>query len=155
MARPVERLNNMKFGFLSVVRRIKSSASGQPRWKCQCVCGNMVDVEGRYLRNGRTTSCGCMVRANRAVSSRIAVPIGTMDFLTQGDDPYQNLANAIVATAAIDYIDAIENENSEEIAELEEFFFSDWYKVLSRVDAETLVSVLREDAAGKISTVNI
>lgn len=29
------------------------------RWKCECVCGNIVDVVPSKLRSGHTSSCGC------------------------------------------------------------------------------------------------
>lgn len=33
--------------------------SGRMHWTCSCVCGNTVDVSGKRLRSGHTTSCGC------------------------------------------------------------------------------------------------
>jgi len=35
-------------------------------WLCQCDCGAETVVNGSYLRNGHTTSCGCQ-RGNRAI----------------------------------------------------------------------------------------
>ena len=32
------------------------------RWKCECVCGNIVDVVPSKLRSGHTSSCGCLLR---------------------------------------------------------------------------------------------
>ena len=28
-------------------------------WKCQCDCGNIINIRGDYLRTGHTQSCGC------------------------------------------------------------------------------------------------
>ena len=28
-------------------------------WKCKCDCGNITTVNGKWLRAGKTTSCGC------------------------------------------------------------------------------------------------
>ena len=58
-------------------------------------------------------------------------------------DPYEELANAIVIQACHDYKKAykqslrrsgIVGEADEELAELEAFFRSDWYKQLTEVD---------------------
>ena len=29
-------------------------------WKCQCDCGNIINVIGDSLKNGKTSSCGCL-----------------------------------------------------------------------------------------------
>lgn len=31
-------------------------------WKCRCDCGNIITVQGNYLQNGHTKSCGCLHR---------------------------------------------------------------------------------------------
>lgn len=56
-----------RFNSLTVLRR----APPQPRrtsafWVCVCDCGSETVVLGLYLRNGHTTSCGCM-RGNREI----------------------------------------------------------------------------------------
>lgn len=33
-------------------------------YKCQCDCGNVIEVAGYALRNGNTKSCGCIRRPN-------------------------------------------------------------------------------------------
>ena len=33
------------------------------RWRCQCDCGNVVDVMAGNLRSGMTRTCGCIFRA--------------------------------------------------------------------------------------------
>ena len=33
-------------------------------WLCQCDCGNEKTVSGRYLRRGKTRSCGCLPRGS-------------------------------------------------------------------------------------------
>ncbi len=66
-------------------------------------------------------------------------------------DPYEELGNAIVIQACHDYKKAykqslrrsgIVGEADEELAELEEFFRSDWYKQLTEVDGEYLMERL-------------
>lgn len=44
-----------KFGRLTVL-----SYSGNLKWLCRCVCGNMIDVPRQCLRKNLTRSCGCL-----------------------------------------------------------------------------------------------
>ncbi|MBE6707515.1 MAG: hypothetical protein E7577_07755 [Ruminococcaceae bacterium] len=69
-------------------------------------------------------------------------------------DPYEELANAIVIQACHDYKKAykqslrrsgIVGEADEELAELEAFFRSDWYKQLTEVDGEYIMERIRND----------
>ncbi len=68
-------------------------------------------------------------------------------------DPYQELANAIVIMAAKDYRHALRiqrrNPDSQaamiKIDEIERFFRSDWYRLLTDVDGEMLIKKLREE----------
>ena len=72
-------------------------------------------------------------------------------------DPYENLANAIVLQAVKDYRDAIKRlkkKSSKQVAmadamECERFFRSGWYKTLTSVDGEYLITKLREEAKPK------
>ena len=47
------------YGYLTVL----SLVTKHPKaiWKCQCKCGNIVEVRGIDLRNGTTKSCGCLL----------------------------------------------------------------------------------------------
>lgn len=69
-------------------------------------------------------------------------------------DPYEELANGIIIQACKDYKSAykrslrktgIAGEADEELAELEEFFRSNWYKKLTEVDGEYLMERIRND----------
>ena len=72
-----------------------------------------------------------------------------------GSDPYQNLANAIVAQAAEDYLSALKKLKKnprnrmamDEAMQLEKFFHSGWYGVLTGVDPDYLIRKLREKVA--------
>ncbi|MCH3998564.1 MAG: hypothetical protein LKG90_08030 [Lachnospiraceae bacterium] len=72
-----------------------------------------------------------------------------------GPDPYQNLANAIVAQAAQDYLSALKKLKKnprnrmamDEAMQLEKFFHSGWYGVLTGVDPDYLIRKLREKVA--------
>ena len=51
-----------KFGKLTVLSlapKDKTLKNRCLRYKCQCECGNIVEVNGAALRSGHTTSCGC------------------------------------------------------------------------------------------------
>ena len=58
------------------------------------------------------------------------------------DDHYQELANAIVLQAVYDYR---KSTDSREIHEIESFFRSGWFRVLTKVDPELLIAKLREE----------
>ena|SRR5208282_3819532 len=51
-------LRNQRFGRL--VARIRvGSRGGLALWKCECDCGNFVEVTSQKLRTGTKKSCGC------------------------------------------------------------------------------------------------
>lgn len=52
-------LTGQKFGRLTVIRR-GENIDNYPGWVCQCDCGNITHVRGKFLRSGRTQSCGCL-----------------------------------------------------------------------------------------------
>lgn len=52
-------LTNQKFGRLVVLDEAGRAKDGQVIWKCQCECGNTVNIGARNLQNGKTQSCGC------------------------------------------------------------------------------------------------
>ena len=64
---------------------------------------------------------------------------------------YENLANAIIVQAARDYKKAYKKSlkrsecesTKQELAELERFFRSDWYRTLTSVDGELVMEKLR------------
>ena len=73
------------------------------------------------------------------------------------DDPYRNLAAAIVEQAAQDYQEAMEYLYEKpdgrkkmdcitEKLEDEEFFRGDWYQTLCGIDGEKMILQLRENA---------
>ena len=67
-------LVGQRFGRLTVLERIGSNGGKYVYWRCQCDCGNIVEVATRNLRSGGTVSCGC----NRQEKSRTnlnAMPI--------------------------------------------------------------------------------
>ena len=57
-------------------------------------------------------------------------------------DPYENLANAIVLNAVEEYR---KSNNPQLLRDLERFFRSDWYQILTSVDGEMLIQKLRKE----------
>ena len=68
-------------------------------------------------------------------------------------DPYENLANAVIAQAAEDYRRLLKRakknpanrEALDEALQIERFFRSGWYQRLTNVDGEFLICKLQED----------
>lgn len=55
-------LKGQTFGRLTVLNRGKDyicKSSMSVVWKCQCECGNILNVRSNQLLSGRTKSCGC------------------------------------------------------------------------------------------------
>ena len=68
-----------------------------------------------------------------------------------GNDPWQNLANAIVAVAADDYRKALEYDNKEEQEEICAFFHSEWYKTLTKLNPNVLLGMLHAEHQAKLA----
>ena len=72
-------------------------------------------------------------------------------------DPYENLANAIVLQAVKDYRNALKRLKKKsgnkaamaDALECARVFRSGWYKTLTSVDGEYLITKLREEAKPK------
>lgn len=60
-------LTGQTFNRLVVIRENGRTKGGHVTWLCRCLgkngddCGKEVVVDGAYLRNGKTQSCGCLV----------------------------------------------------------------------------------------------
>lgn len=71
------------------------------------------------------------------------------------EEKYEDLANAIVLTAVKDYRDALKKlkkhpRNNTALytkKEVERFFNSDWYKLLTNIDPVMLIKQLNKEAA--------
>lgn len=59
-------------------------------------------------------------------------------------DPYEELANAIVLQAVKDYR---MTDDEKELKEIERFFRSGWFGVLTKVDPDLLIKQLRKEKA--------
>lgn len=71
------------------------------------------------------------------------------------ENPYEKLANAIVLQAVSDYRTALKkvkkNPNNreaiDEALQIEKFFRTEWYQVLTSVDGEYLIDRLRKEVS--------
>lgn len=56
-------LTGQRFGRLVVLSKMpQNNANNKVVWLCQCDCGNQTVVIGSRLHNGKTKSCGCLIR---------------------------------------------------------------------------------------------
>lgn len=74
------------------------------------------------------------------------------------ENPYESLANAIILQAVNDYRAALRKVKKnphnrdalDEALQIERFFKSGWYQVLTSVDGEYLINRLRKEASESI-----
>lgn len=110
MGRPTNSLVGQRFGSLTVIERAENTNDRQTKWLCRCDCGETYVAYGLNLKAGRTTSCGCK-RAEMDKEQMRQTSVSLDRLRKDASDPYQNLANAIVAVAADDYRDALKDGN--------------------------------------------
>lgn len=60
-------LTGLRFGKLTVIRRVYTNDYRRVYWKCQCDCGKTAIVMGKLLKSGGTKSCGCRVYESKNV----------------------------------------------------------------------------------------
>lgn len=53
-------LTGQKFGKLLVIERVENNRFGHVCYRCKCECGGETIVDATNLRNGNTSSCGCI-----------------------------------------------------------------------------------------------
>lgn len=60
------------FGRLKVLKRVENTKEGRAQWLCECSCSEhkQVIVQGKYLRNGDTQSCGCLQKERAVAASK-------------------------------------------------------------------------------------
>ena len=75
---------------------------------------------------------------------------------SENQDPYQNLANAIVLSAVKDYRDALKRLNkkpnnklaADERDDIERFFRSGYFAILTEIDPEYLIDRMNKEVFG-------
>lgn len=69
----VTDMTGQRFGRLTVVGPDGAHKPGQKAmWICKCDCGNETSVQGKMLRNGAVSSCGCLQRETRSQNAEKA-----------------------------------------------------------------------------------
>ncbi len=58
------------YGLLTVIEYAGSSPRQDALWLCRCQCGNTKIVAGKDLRNGHTSSCGCLISKGEALIAK-------------------------------------------------------------------------------------
>lgn len=151
MPRAVEDLTGMEFGngMVKVISRADNGNTRHAKWLCQCECGKIFVEYALNLKAGRRNSCGCLSKRKPTDS------ISLHRLNRSGDDPWHNLANAIVAVAADDYRSALRNEDEGLLKSLELFVHSEWYRILTDVDADRLLGMLRRERSGSLQAAYI
>lgn len=150
MGKTTEDLTGQTFGMLTVLGRMpRQKNQHHALWLCKCQCGRQHVVQGRYLKSGKVKSCGCSLKKNPMDDrERSILPESVCRLELDGEDPYQNLANAIVCAAADDYRTALKTGNGPLKDEVLSFFQSDWFKVLTKINAESLIGFLDKEHDG-------
>jgi len=153
-------LAKQTFGRLYVLRPAEDyiqpgSGRHYTQWKCRCECGNQVVVRTQNLLSGNTISCGCaMKRVSDDLRDRPSSN-SLRRLHWHKSDPYEDLANAIVALAVDDYRAALDEEDQKLIDSIESFFFSKWFSALTRIDPQKLKQQLQQEARGNLDRVYI
>ena len=58
-----------RFGRLILIERIPPNGNRKYKYKCKCDCGNILIVFTYNLKNGNTSSCGCLQKERASRSS--------------------------------------------------------------------------------------
>jgi hypothetical protein len=59
MTSTAKDLSGRVFDYLTVVERNGKDKNRHAVWRCQCICGQNVNVTATHLLTGHTKSCGC------------------------------------------------------------------------------------------------
>ena len=61
----------VKFGRLTALKHTEKDRFGKFIWRCECECGEFVDIRLNDLRSGKQKSCGCLRRENSQKVGRL------------------------------------------------------------------------------------
>lgn len=61
-----EDITGRIFGRLTIIERRVANVGEKSRWRCLCKCGRVIECEAGNLKNGSTSSCGCLEAERKA-----------------------------------------------------------------------------------------
>lgn len=99
-------LTGKRFGRLTVLEPINELKGSPKKWKCQCDCGNIVEVYGSNLTTGATQSCGCLrseVSATKNFKDLTGQKFGRLTVIER-DYTYTNLPHWLCECECGNYI---------------------------------------------------
>ena len=160
MSRTFEDLTGVWFEKIEVLNKAPREQGGRYKWVCRCHCGKTFIAQARYLKAGKIKSCGC-IKTREATNDqgeyemrKNSRSLDRLDLDFKLEDPYINLANAIVAVAADDYRSALKKNNWKLKERLEKFFHSSWYSTLTKLDGDNLIALLQKEHTAALATAN-
>lgn len=87
-----EDLTGKTFGYLTVLYRVKNNGKTRgAKWRCQCLCGNLVDVLASNLKKQHTLSCGCLQKEKTSITHLIdetGKRYGKLTVIKRGENKY-------------------------------------------------------------------
>lgn len=95
MPRTGKNLIGERFGKLTVTGFFGYGNNDRQRyslWECRCDCGNICQVQGYVLQNGRRKSCGCL---HSSVSALVGQQFGRLTVLREDPDNRTTLRKVI------------------------------------------------------------
>lgn len=84
MGQKAKDLTGMKFGELTAIEIVDSTPNGKV-WKCECSCGNVVNVVSVRLLSGKTKSCGHIKYEHKRIKELIGKKFGRLEILSEGE----------------------------------------------------------------------
>lgn len=88
----IKDLTNQKFGKLTVISRAENSKYGRAQWLCKCECGKTKVINGKYLLNGETKSCGCLKHIEPIIKEiKIGTKVGCFTVIKKAEQTQTGL----------------------------------------------------------------
>ena len=83
-------LTGKKYGLLTVIKRVENDARGKTQWLCLCDCGNQTIARSYNLKNGNTSSCGCLNKISMSKTGKTNKQYNTYDLSGEYGIGYTN-----------------------------------------------------------------